>query len=46
MCPHLYVEVTSDLQRMATLQYLVQERRDTDKEALLFLVQPCVTRYH
>ena len=44
-CPLLYVEVMSDLQCMAALQYLVP-RGDTDKEALLFLVQPYGTRCH
>ena len=38
MYPHRYVEVISDLQRMATLQYLAPEWGDTDKEALLFPV--------
>ena len=44
-CPLLYVEVMSDLQCMAALQYLVP-RGDTDKEALLFLVRPYGTRCH
>ena len=39
-------EVTCDLQRITTLQYLVKERRNTDKEALLFLVQPYGTHCH
>jgi len=46
MCLHLYIEVTSDLQRMVTSQYLVPERRDMDKEALLLLVRPYGTRCH